>query len=68
LALVHEGDSITIDAGSIAAIEFPARRTQPPTRYVETPEPRYRSGVLAKYVRLVSSSRSEQYGPASKRR
>ena len=57
IALVREGDSITIDAGAhllelnIPSEEFAARRAN-----WKPPEPRYRSGVLAKYVRLVSSS------------
>jgi dihydroxy-acid dehydratase len=57
IALVNEGDSITIDAESrllqlnIPSEEFEKRRAQ-----WKPPEPRYRHGVLAKYVRLVSSS------------
>ncbi|MFZ0737193.1 MAG: dihydroxy-acid dehydratase [Candidatus Acidiferrales bacterium] len=57
IALVREGESITIDAGArllqlnISAEEFERRRAA-----WKPPAPRYRSGVLAKYVRLVSSS------------
>ena len=57
IALVNEGDSITIDADwrllqlNISADEFEKRRAQ-----WRAPDPRYRSGVLAKYVRQVSSS------------
>ena len=57
IALVNEGDSITIDAEArllqlnIPSEEFEKRRAQ-----WKPPEPRYRHGVLAKYVRLVSSS------------
>ena len=57
IALVNEGDSITIDAEArllqlnIPAEEFAKRRAQ-----WKAPAPRYRHGVLAKYVRLVSSS------------
>jgi dihydroxy-acid dehydratase len=57
IALVNEGDSITIDAEArllqlnIPADEMEKRRTE-----WKPPEPRYRHGVLAKYVRLVSSS------------
>jgi dihydroxy-acid dehydratase len=57
IALVREGDKITIDASArrldldVAAHELAARRAQ-----WKPPDPRYRSGVLAKYVKLVSSS------------
>ena len=57
IALVREGDKITIDAPArrldldVAAHELAARRAQ-----WKPPDPRYRSGVLAKYVKLVSSS------------
>jgi dihydroxy-acid dehydratase len=57
IALVHEGDSITIDAEArllqlnISPEEFQRRRAE-----WKPPVPRFRSGVLAKYVRLVSSS------------
>jgi dihydroxy-acid dehydratase len=57
IALVHEGDQITIDAPKrlielhVSEEELAARRAgwTPPT-------PRYTRGVLAKYARLVSSS------------
>ena len=57
LALIREGDSITIDAGkrelriNVADRELAARKTQ-----WQAPAPRYTTGVLAKYARLVSSS------------
>jgi len=57
LALVREGDSLTIDAGrgdlriNLAELELAARRAQ-----WKAPAPRYTTGVLAKYARLVSSS------------
>jgi len=57
IALVREGDQITIDAPArrldldITSQELAARRVQ-----WKPPEPRYRAGVLAKYVKLVSSS------------
>jgi len=57
LALVREGDSVTIDAGkrrleiNISEQELAARRTR-----WQPPPPRYTTGVLAKYARLVSSS------------
>jgi dihydroxy-acid dehydratase len=57
LALVHEGDSITIDAGSrLLQLNVPAGELSRRRATWKPPEPRYRSGVLAKYVRLVSSS------------
>jgi dihydroxy-acid dehydratase len=57
IALVQEGDSITVDAHqlliqlNVAEAELQRRRSawQPPT-------PRYKTGVLGKYSRLVSSS------------
>jgi dihydroxy-acid dehydratase len=57
LALVQEGDAITIDAAAgalridVGDRELAARRA----RWKE-PAPRYTSGVLAKYAKLVSSS------------
>ncbi len=57
IALINEGDSITIDAEArllqlnISEEEFQRRRAE-----WKPPAPRFRSGVLAKYVRLVSSA------------
>ena len=57
IGLVHEGDSITVDANrlliqlNISEDELGRRRAA----WVQ-PEPRYRTGVLGKYARLVSSS------------
>jgi len=57
IGLVQEGDSITVDATklliqlNVDEAELAARRTA----WVK-PEPRYRTGVLGKYARLVSSS------------
>ena len=57
IALVHEGDSITVDAHqlliqlNVSDDELGRRRAA----WVK-PEPRYRTGVLGKYARLVSSS------------
>lgn len=57
IALVQEGDSITIDAPNrhlqlnVSDEELAARRAQWQPR-----EPRYKRGVLAKYAKLVSSS------------
>ncbi len=57
IALVNEGDSITIDAPArllqlnVSDEELDRRRAQ-----WQKPKPRYTSGVLAKYATLVSSS------------
>jgi dihydroxy-acid dehydratase len=57
IALVKEGDSITIDAGKrliqldVSAKELAARR-----RKWKAPKPRYTSGLLAKYMKLVSTA------------
>jgi dihydroxy-acid dehydratase len=57
IALVHEGDSITIDAEArllqlnVSAEELSRRRAD-----WTPPAPRYTRGVLAKYAKLVSSS------------
>jgi dihydroxy-acid dehydratase len=57
IALVENGDPITIDAEArllqldISDEELTSRRSR-----WQPPSPRYRSGVLAKYARLVSSS------------
>jgi dihydroxy-acid dehydratase len=57
IALVQEGDSITIDAGQrllelhVSEQELKQRRAN-----WQPPEPRYKKGVLAKYAKLVSSS------------
>ncbi len=57
IALVHEGDSITIDAErrllqlNVADDELARRRAA-----WQPPEPRYTRGVMAKYARLVSTA------------
>jgi dihydroxy-acid dehydratase len=57
IGLVQEGDSITVDAQqlviqlNVVDAELERRRAV----WVK-PEPRYRTGVLGKYARLVSSS------------
>jgi dihydroxy-acid dehydratase len=57
IALVQEGDSITIDAHrllvqlNVADTELARRRTQ-----WQAPPPRYTKGVLAKYMKLVSTA------------
>ncbi len=57
LALVHEGDSVTIDAGErVIELNLDAAEIERRRRAWSAPEPRYRSGVLAKYAKLVSSA------------
>jgi dihydroxy-acid dehydratase len=57
IALIEEGDSVTIDAGArliqlnVAEDELARRRDE-----WRAPATRYPRGVLAKYARLVSSS------------
>jgi len=57
LALLQNGDSITIDAqnrtlnADVSAEEWSQRRAK-----WKAPEPKYRSGVLRKYARLVSTA------------
>jgi dihydroxy-acid dehydratase len=57
IALVQEGDSITIDAPArrlqlnVSEEELAQRRAQ-----WQPPQPRYTTGVLAKYAKLVSTS------------
>jgi dihydroxy-acid dehydratase len=57
IALVHEGDSITIDAHrlllqlNVSEDEIARRRAQ-----WQPPKPRYTRGLLAKYMRLVSTA------------
>ncbi len=57
IALVQEGDSITVDAHkkliqlNIDESELQTRRSK-----WEKPKPRYKTGILGKYARLVSSS------------
>jgi dihydroxy-acid dehydratase len=57
LALVHDGDSITIDAYR-GALHLHVDETELGTRRAAwtPPPPRYTRGVLAKYARTVSSS------------
>jgi dihydroxy-acid dehydratase len=57
IALVQEGDSITIDAPqrllqiNVSEAELAARRAN-----WQAPAPRYQTGILGKYAKLVSSS------------
>ena len=57
LALIEEGDSITIDApGRLLQLNVPEMELQRRRAAWRPPEPRYQRGVLAKYAALVSSS------------
>jgi dihydroxy-acid dehydratase len=57
LALVREGDRVTIDAERRdLRIEVPEKELELRRARWQAPAPRYTSGVLAKYARLVSSS------------
>jgi dihydroxy-acid dehydratase len=57
LALVREGDAITIDAGKRELrLNVPERELATRKAKWQAPAPRYTSGVLAKYAKLVSSS------------
>jgi dihydroxy-acid dehydratase len=57
IALVREGESITIDAEArLLQLNIPAEELEKRRAAWKAPEPRYRKGVLAKYVRLVSTS------------
>jgi dihydroxy-acid dehydratase len=57
LALVHEGDSITIDADTLLLqLNVPDEEIASRRAVWQPPVPRYRRGVLAKYAKLVSTS------------
>jgi len=56
LALVHEGDSITIDAERrLLQLNVPDDELAARHKHWRPPEGRYKTGVLAKYAALVSS-------------
>jgi dihydroxy-acid dehydratase len=57
IAAVREGDTITIDLPARRLdLDVPAADVQARLKACTAPEPRYRTGALAKYARLVSSS------------
>ncbi len=57
LALVREGDAVTIDAEArVLRVEIPDAELQRRRAEWRPPRPKYTSGVLAKYARVVSSS------------
>ena len=57
IGLVHDGDSITVDAHQLL-VQLNVEENELAQRRAAwvKPEPRYRTGVLGKYARLVSSS------------
>jgi len=57
IALVQEGDSVTIDADqNLLQLNLPDDELERRRAAWAPPEPRYRRGILAKYARLVSTS------------
>jgi dihydroxy-acid dehydratase len=57
IALVEEGDSITIDARQrLLQLNVPEEELAKRRANWQPPQPRYPRGVLAKYAKLVSSS------------
>ena len=57
IGLVQEGDSITVDAQQqLLQLNVDAAELERRKQAWVKPEPRYRTGVLGKYARLVSSS------------
>jgi len=57
IALVNEGDPITIDANKRSLqLNVPDTELERRRRAWKAPAPRYTRGVLAKYAKLVSSS------------
>jgi dihydroxy-acid dehydratase len=57
IALVREGDSVTIDAAKrLIQLNVPAKELAARRKKWKAPKPRYRTGLLAKYMRLVSTA------------
>jgi dihydroxy-acid dehydratase len=57
IALVKEGDSITIDAKKLLLqLNVPAKEIAARRRKWKAPKPKYTRGLLAKYMRLVSTA------------
>jgi dihydroxy-acid dehydratase len=57
IALVKEGDSITIDATKrLIQLNVPARELAARRKKWRAPKPRYTRGLLAKYMKLVSTA------------
>jgi dihydroxy-acid dehydratase len=57
IALVENGDSITIDAAKrLIELNVPAKELAARRKAWKKPKPRYTKGLMAKYVRLVSGA------------
>jgi dihydroxy-acid dehydratase len=57
IALVREGDSVTIDAKKrLVQLNIPARELAQRRKKWKPPKPRYTRGVMAKYMKLVSTA------------
>ena len=57
IALVKNGDSITIDAKKqLIQLNLPAKEIAARRRKWRAPKPRYTRGLMAKYMRLVSTA------------
>jgi dihydroxy-acid dehydratase len=57
IALVKEGDSVTIDAKKrLLQLNVPAKELAARRKKWKPPKPRYTHGLLAKYMKLVSSA------------
>ena len=57
IALVKNGDSVTIDANKqLIQLNVPAREIAARRKKWKAPKPRYTRGLLGKYMRLVSSA------------
>ena len=57
IALVKEGDSITIDAKKhLLQLNVPAKELAARRKKWKAPKPRYTRGLMAKYMRLVSTA------------
>ena len=57
IGLVEEGDSITVDANKLLIqLNVEERELARRKEKWEKPKPRYKTGILGKYSRLVSSS------------
>jgi dihydroxy-acid dehydratase len=57
IALVKEGDSITIDAKKrLIQLNVPAKELAARRKKWQPPKPRYTKGLLAKYMKLVSTA------------